>query len=260
MRQWVGALAFLLIGGAPGLAQVLVHDPAVTMRNTLTAALQEYVVATQREQHSRLRRMAMRLSLHTNLDKYAVRDVPRWRIHDFETPFFARDYNAALNYGDPTGAAYLAISHPVVGASSLLDRLTPVARRSFAARLATLDAADAAAIVATHDTGQLRFNGRREQRAIDVLEETVIDGSQEQSATAVLDKISGATLIGVRQRQTRAQLLIGIVEQLLVDSKRGRDTDAMSMNMQLVTLRDGRAANAAFAAGAGDALRGWRQP
>jgi hypothetical protein len=32
------------------------------------------------------------------------------------------------------------------------------------------------------------------------------------------------------------------------------------MNMQLVTWRDGRAANEAFAAGTGDALRTWRQP
>jgi len=260
MRQYIAVLAIVGISSPAAQAQMVVHDPAVTMRNTLTAVFQEYLVATEREQHGRLRRMAMRLSLHTNLDKYAARDVPRWRIHDFETPFFARDYNAALNYGDPTGAAYLAISHPIVGGSALLNRLTPVARRSFEARLATLDVADAAAIAATHDAGQLRFNGRREQRAIDVLEETVIDGSQEQSATAVLGKISGATLIGVRQRQTRSQLLIGIVEQLLVDTKRARDADTMSMNMQLVTLRDGRAANAAFAAGAGDALRGWRQP
>ena len=54
---------------------------------------------------------------------------------------------------------------------------------------------------------------------------TSIDPSSEQSTTAVLDKISGAALIGARQRQARMQLLAGIVEQLLVDSKRARDTD-----------------------------------
>jgi hypothetical protein len=56
------------------------------------------------------------------------------------------------------------------------------------------------------------------------------------------------------------QLLSGIVEQLLIDTKRARDADAAAMNMQLVTWRDGRAANAAFVAGSGDALRTWRQP
>ena len=46
-----------------------------------------------------------------------------------------------------------------------------------------------------------------------------------------------------------------MVEQLLIDSKRARDTEAAAMNMQLVTWRDRPAANAAFVAGAGDALR-----
>jgi hypothetical protein len=32
------------------------------------------------------------------------------------------------------------------------------------------------------------------------------------------------------------------------------------MDMQIVTWRDARAANTAFVAGAGDALRTWRQP
>ncbi len=49
----------------------------------------------------------------------------------------------------------------------------------------------------------------------------------------MLDKISGAALIAARQRQARTQLLAAIVEQLLIDSKRARDTDAAAMNMQL---------------------------
>ena len=129
------------------------------------------------------------------------------------------------------------------------------------ARLATVNLADAAAIAATHGTGQLRLFGRKnELPAIDALERDVIDPSSEQSTTAVLDKISGAALIGARQRQARIQLLAGVVEQLLVDSKRARDTDAAALNMQLVTWRDGRAADEAFVAGSGDALRTWRQP
>ena len=65
----------------------------------------------------------------------------------------------------------------------------------------------------------------------------------------MLDKISGAVLIGARQRQARTQLLSGIVEQLLVESKRARDTEASDMNMQLVAWRDRQAVNAAFVAG-----------
>ena len=46
------------------------------------------------------------------------------------------------------------------------------------------------------------------------------------------------------------QLLGGVVEQLLVDTKRARDTEAAAMNMQLVTWRDRAAAKP----------RSWRAP
>ena len=241
-------------------AQIRVSDPAITARNTATAAVKELLLNTEREQHRQLRRMARRLSLFTSLAKYALEDSPRWRTHggDF---LFTQAYNDALILGDPAGAAFLAVSHPVVDARVLLAGLTPAARRVMVSRLATLNMTDAAAIAATNDTGQLRFNGRKhELPAIDALEADVIDPSNEQSATAVLDKISGATLIAARQRQARVQLLAGVVEQLLIDTKRARDADVAAMNMQLVNWRDGRAANEAFVAGSGDALRTWRQP
>jgi len=203
------------------------------------------------------------LSMFTSLDKYRLLDVPRWRTHDFENPdvfLFARDYHAALNYGDSSGRAFLAVSHPVVDAAAALARLAPASRRALVSQLATLDLADAAVIAATHDTGQSRYNGRRELAAIEALQGDVTNDSQEQSTTAVLDKISGAGLIGARQRQARIQLLDGIVEQLLVESKRARDTETAAMNMQLIAWRDRAAMNQAFVAGAGDALRTWRQP
>jgi hypothetical protein len=148
-----------------------------------------------------------------------------------------------------------------VSDSTLLDRLDPAARRRFEAQLATVNLTDAAAIAGTHGTGQLRLLGRRnELQAIDALERDVIDSSSEQSTTAVLDKLSGAALLGARQRQARIQLLVGVLEQLLADSKRARDTDVAALTMQIVTWRDGHAANEAFVAGSGDALRTWRQP
>jgi len=241
-------------------AQFVVYDAATTARNTVTATLKEYLYQAQLQQHTKIREMARRLSALTNLRKYALTDVPRWRTHggDFA---FAQSYNDALIFGDPTGAAFVQLSQPLLAASGLISRLDPVARRLVEARLATVNLADAAAIAGTHGTGQLRFFGRKnELPAIDALERDVIDPSSEQSTTAVLDKISGATVIGARQRQARIQLLTGIVEQLLVDSKRARDTDTAAIDMQLVTWRDRRAADEAFRAGAGDALRTWRQP
>jgi hypothetical protein len=67
-------------------------------------------------------------------------------------------------------------------------------------------------------------------------------------------------LVGARQRRARVQLLAGVVEELLIDSKRARDMEATAVNMQVTTWRDADAANRAFAAGTGNALRTWRQP
>ena len=260
MRRHLALVVAVLLIAQPLAAQIAVHDPANTARNAISAVVKEYLLNTQREQHAQLRRMAQRLSLFTNLGKYSLLDPPRWRTHggDF---LYANGYNEALIFGDPAGAAYLAVSHPLVNAQGLLGRLSPTARLAITRQLATVNLADAVAIAATHDTGQLRFNGRKEELpAIDALDAHVIDPSNEQSATAVLDKISGAVLIGARQRQARGQLLAAFVEQLLVDSKRARDVDATAMNMQLVTWRDARAANEAFVHGTGHALKTWRQP
>jgi hypothetical protein len=256
------AFALLMIA-ARVEAQLIVVDPAVTARNAITAVVKEYLIETQSNQRDRIDRMAARLGRLTDLRKYSLPDAPEWRIHDFwdeDISSLARDYHAALNYGDKTGAALLAVSHAVTSPNGLLNRLPLDALRSFTARLATVDATDSTLILGTNDAGLTRYNGRRELAAIEALEAQAIDGSDDQSMTAVVEKISGATLIGNRQRQARLQLLSSIVEQLLMDSKRARDADAAAMNMQLVTWRDHKAANDAFVAGTGDALRTWRQP
>jgi hypothetical protein len=253
-------VGLVLVASATSYAQIAVFDAAVTFRNSVTATLEQYLLLVEQQQHARLRQMARRLSALTDIRKYATLDPPRWRTHggDF---IYANGINDALIFGDTNGAAYGAVSHPVVDPQAYLASLPAAARRLVASRLATLDAADASEVAGINDTGLLRFNGRKQEMpAIDALETQVIDPSDDQSATAVLDKISGAGLIGARQRQARIQLLNAMVEQLLIDEKRARDTEAAAMNMQLVTWRDRAAADQAFIAGAGDALRTWRQP
>lgn len=258
------ALAVVLVTATPAGAQfpVVVTDPAITVRNLLTAILEETIRATEQNQYEQLFRMAQRLSAVASLARYRLPGAPEWRIHDFESPDLlqlSRAYHAALNYGDTTGAAYVAATNQVVSALGLLARLSPTAQRSLLARLATVDAADAVAIAGTNDAGRLRFNGRRELDAIESLETDVVDPSSTQSTSAVLEKINAASLIGTRQRDARTQLLSALLEQLVVESKRTRDSEAATLNMQLTQWRTARVANEAFVAGTGDALRTWRQ-
>lgn len=264
MTRRATAILILVIvfSGISSAWAFVVTDPATTARNAVTAVLTSQLVQTLMAQHDRLQRMARRLSAYTTLDKYALPDPPSWRTHGPDESVFSQAYTEALTVGDADGAAYLGVSRPLVDAADAVSRLSPGARHAVMAQLATLNLADATAIAGTHQTGQLRFSGRtHELPVIDALEAGVIDPSPEQSATAVLDKISGAVLIETRQQQARLQLLTAMVEQLLVDNKRARDTDAAALNMQLGRLRGtGDESRDGLLAGAANDLRTWRQP
>lgn len=253
--SWSSAWAFVVI------------DPLAIARNAVTAALKSELLEVLTEQHRRFRRMARRLSVFTDLGKYAVDDVPRWRVYRHQDlNLYANPYVEALNYGDPDGAAFDEVSRLRRSIDAELTRLrgeSPAAAAAIAAQLATLDVADSSLMTGTHLNGQLRPHGKAEMRAIDKLEADVIDPSGAQSTTALLDKISAAALIGARQKQSRLQFLIAFVEQLVVDNKRSRDTEAAVMNMQLGRLRlssDWGEGGSGFLTGAGNALRTWRQP
>ena len=56
--------------------------------------------------------------------------------------------------------------------------------------------------------------------------------------TAILDKIAAGELLARRQDMATNQLLSHALEQMLARSKRERDTEAATINMQLTTWRD----------------------
>ena len=267
MRRTLGICA-VIVTFAMGLrvadAQIPVTDPATTMKNVVTAALKSQILDTLTEQARQIRRMARRLSVFTDLAKYAVPDPTRWRSYRYQdVNLYANPYVEALNFGDPDGAAFEAIARARADVRPVLAALgedAPVVEASLAAALATLDLADSTLMTGTDQNGRVRAGGKREMLAVDALGRDVADGSSAQSATAVADKISAAVLLENRNRQTRMQILTAMVEQLLVDNKRSRDAETAAMNMQLGRLRDGRTAGLSLLAGAGDDLRTWKQP
>lgn len=264
--MWIWSVRFALVAlvavtlPRPCAAQVAVFDPAVTLRNSVTATVKELLFQLQQEEHRKLRRMSRRLSMHTDLNRYALPDPPRWRTHGDERFLFSVAYNDALIFGDSSGAAYAGVVHPLLDASAVRRLASPEARAAFLAARAAVDVADATAIEGLHDSGRLRFNGRKfELPAVDVLQRHALDPSNEQSVTAVLEKVSGSVLVGLRQRQARLQLLTGILQQLLADNLRTRNAATTTMNLQLAALRPPSDASPA-APTAGEALRRWRQP
>ena len=126
---------------------------------------------------------------------------------------------------------------------------------------ATIEITDSVAMMGGHQVALARGYHGRLQDAVQSLESDVLNGlTRYHEMTAILDKISAGELLARRQDMLSNELLSHALEQLLARSKRLRDTEASTINMQLVTWRDSRAANEAFVAGTGDALRTWRQP
>ncbi len=119
-----------------------------------------------------------------------------------------------LNVGDPGGIAYEAVARSRTAAAAALAQLgedEPASEAAIRAGLATLDLADSTMVVDTDENGRLRANGKLEMRAVDELERDPIDPSPAQSATAVLDKLSAAVLLGTRNRDARMRFVSAIV-------------------------------------------------
>lgn len=251
----VATLIVLLVAG-PAHAQWAVFDPANYAQALLIVQRTQRHLDELRAQHQTIRRMAEALG---RMDRY--RTPPFALIgHDPSRWSYARSWISALNGGDPTGAAYLAAAMPLERPDAA-GRLTGAARRAFERQYAGVEIADSVAMMGGHQVGIMRGYYDELQRAIQALESDVLNPTASfHDMTAILDKIAAGELLGRRQDMASNQLLSHVLEQLLARSKQLRDSQAVTLNMQLVTWRDAAAANRAFRHGMGDALQTWRQP
>jgi hypothetical protein len=255
-RRVLVGLVLLVLATTPASAQFAVIDPANLAQAILIVQRTQRHLEELREQYRTIVRMAQGLG---RMDQYRV---PPFAIsqHDPGRWSYGRPWIAALNSGDATGAAYWTTAYPLA-APSMPARLPADARRAFERQYATVEISDSVATMGGHQVGLMRGYFGELQRAVQALEIDVLNTSSSyHEMTAILDKVAAGELLGRRQDMAANQLLSHALEQLLARSKRQRDTEAATLNMQLVTWRDGQAANRAFRAGAGHALATWRQP
>src|SRR5207302_11005054 len=126
---------------------------------------------------------------------------------------------------------------------------------------ATIEITDSVAQIGGHQVALVRGYSGLLQEATQALEADVLNtSSRYHEMTAVLDKVAAGELLARRQDMATNQLLSHALEQLLARSKRMRDTEAATMNMRLLGMRNGRVAGDSLVRGAANDLRNWRQP
>jgi Domain of unknown function (DUF4141) len=257
IRRTLAAIVILAACASPAKAQWVVIDPANLAQAILIAERAWRHYDELQRQYRTILRMGEGLG---SMEQYRMPPIALTR-HDAGRWEYGRPWIQALNSGDATGDAYRATTLPVLRPTVMPSRLPPSARRALERQYATIEITDSVASMGGHQVALARGYHGRLQNAVQALEGDVLNGLlRYHEMTAILDKIAAGELLGRRQDMLSNQLLSHALEQLLARSKRLRDTEAATMNMQLTTWRDGRAANEAFVAGTGHALNTWRQP
>ena len=257
MKRILFSVAFVTILVVPARAQLVVVDPGNLAQTIMIAerTLREY--ETLLTQYQTIVRMSQGLG---PLDRYRIptigitgHDPARW-------PYGA-PWLQGMNSGDARGTLYFQTVRPLERPGALLAQLPPAARKAVENAYATIEITDSVAQIGGHQVALIRGYSGVLQEATQALEADVMDPrSRFHEMTAVLDKVAASELLARRQDMATNQLMSHALEQLLVRSKRLRDTEAATMNMRLLGLRDGRAAGTNLISGAANDLRTWRQP
>jgi conjugal transfer/entry exclusion protein len=242
---------------APAVAQFVVIDPANLAQAILIAdrTLREYDTLLQ--QYETILKMARGLG---SLDRYRTPSIAITG-HDPGRWPYAAPWLQGLNSGDARGTLYEQVARRVKRPGVILTSLPPNARQAIENAYATIEITDSVAEIAGHQVALVRnYNGTL-QRLLQEFERDVLNGlPQYHDMTAVLDKVATGELLARRQDAATNQLLSHALEQLLARSKRLRDTEAATMNMRLLGMREGRTAGTNLIDGSAEALRTWRQP
>lgn len=257
MKSVVVTLMLLTVVALPARAQIVVTDPGNLTQTVLIAerTLREYQALW--EQYQTLLRMSQGLG---SMDQYRIPTIGITG-HDPARWLYGAPWLQGLNSGDARGQLYEQTTRRLERPGTALDGLPPAARRAIENSYATIELTDSIAEIGGHQVALVRGYSGRLQQATQALEVDTLNPSPSyHEMTAVLDKVAAGELLARRQDMATNQLMSHALEQLLARSKRMRDTEAATMNMRLLGMRNGRTAGDSLIQGAANDLRNWRQP
>ena len=257
MRTKALAVCVCLVWARVGSAQIPVTDPAVLARVTLGVLLSQDELRKAKETFDILTKMAGKGPDQT---RYRNPTLPALR-HESGRYLYGGQLLYGLNAGDRVGELLMANSYPLAPSLIAVAKLTPDQRRRAEAQLASIDIADSVGQRALHQVALARGFDAETAKAIQNLDDDIMNPRTAlHYMTAVVDKLSGGALIGRRQQAVSNQLTSHIVEQMLVETKRRRDSEAEVINMELSRILHGHSAARMLTQGMTTDLKTWRLP
>jgi hypothetical protein len=191
--------------------------------------------------------------------RYRVSSPP-WTLHELGGLQYAEPILRALNTGDPGGGRYRQVIDLLDLPNDIRSRMPAELRRRLGTAYATVELADSIATRGVDEAGTLRANSERILEVIDSMEEDAGSRVREfHTETALLNKINGAVVLGLRLEAQTNQFLLDALEQLVVDNKRKRDSEAKAINSTIHQWRYGQTYGASLFSRTASNLDTWRQ-
>jgi hypothetical protein len=168
--------------------------------------------------------------------------LPQWGFNQIPLVFPnpASPILSALNAGDAGGAGYKQVVDPLDVPLDVLARMPLALQRRLLDDYATIQLADSVSALSVDQSGAARTNGNPLLQVLQSMEADAFSSlSSFNTQTALLNKINSASVVGLKEEEQTNQFLSSTLEQLVVDNKRKRDTEAKVMNATINQWRFG---------------------
>jgi hypothetical protein len=229
------AVLVLAAVARPVRAQIL-EVPVFDLSNFLQDLEQVYYLT---EELSNMILQAQSLPLDMFV-RYHV-TFPSWTLNPTQSLFQAAGaLLSALNVGDPSGGGYRQAVEPLDLPTDVFARMPAALQRRFLDDYATIQLADSVATTTIDQNGAARIGGNKILQVLQAMESDAFSTDRFfNTETALLNKINSASVVGIKEQEQSNQFLSSALEQLVVDNKRTRDTEAKLMNASIHQWRYG---------------------
>ena len=262
--------ACLLFGATMAKAQfgfgITVFDPSVYAEaiTEVTKLVQQYnqLVQTYQMITNQYNQMLwMAKMLPGSLAQFRAIPTPWFLSSATNTYGTTGGWVSAINTGANVPGGYQNATDPLLTYGGALGNVPANQLSRLQKHYATVELTDSANQDGMETVGTLRLNARQVEAAIQNLEGATLNSDPNYNTEiAVLNKISAASVIALRNSQDTNKLLTALAEQQFIESKRQRDSEAQAVNNHVAFMANEQSYLSSQKANASASMMAFRMP